>query len=264
MAAVDNVQIHLNPSTDATKISTAMLQKKFSKNPRMLRLLERWDADSDGTIDQDELIEAMSHQFDTEKEVTNLKRLIGLIIVAVVITIVVLFGTALVAAEVAKDSRPNDMGVLLTSDGVVVETAAAVQSFSLMDNLDFNHQQLSTLLRVDFHEADGVQSGMVVSAYRRTATALSLFDAAGNVLVIQRTGVTYNDQSLATKDGHGRLLAEGDVGFTACSVKFTCISSLSVAECAAAKAKWADDIRLEHERAKGIAGSGYDHDHDHY
>jgi Ca2+-binding EF-hand superfamily protein len=204
---------NLDEASDIIRIhGTAKHQNKAELNYKhlpkdMVKVLTQWDADNTGSISITNLILAGEAQKRMHDENRMVKKFLVLTLVVVCILLGGIFGLAVTAAEMAKDSKPDDTGVEQMDDGTPVATGGIMTSYKLEEFASFDAATLSTIDEVSFFH-QGIWQRYKIASMQKTATGVSLEVGTGKWLKIgvDKT-VTLDGKPVNLKEG--RRLLEG-------------------------------------------------------
>ena len=113
-------------------------------------VLSGWDADHSGSVGISELIMAAEAQKKMKDENRLVKRLLVGAVVVIIILLGATFGLSITAAELAKDSKPDESGIQKMGDGKPVAMGAAKESYKLQDFASLSSAKLKMIKDVSF------------------------------------------------------------------------------------------------------------------
>jgi len=116
------------------------------------------------------------------------------------------FGLSITAAELAKDSKPDDSGIQKMSDGKPIAMGAAKESFKLQDFASLSSSKLKMITDVTFvHKGEWHQ--YAINSIRKTGKAVKLGVGSGQWLEIRQDKTIYLDGVKVDPSEGRRLLA---------------------------------------------------------
>ncbi|CEL94594.1 unnamed protein product [Vitrella brassicaformis CCMP3155] len=125
---------------------------------RIVRLLRSWDTDGDGIFSVDEVAEAARMVLRQKKKGRGLQKAVCTAAILYAVTIPILFGVTLGAMEMAKDFRPDDNSILLSTRGDrnVIRTKRKIY---VQSPFEMASKSLADLERVDSIYIDDLLAG---------------------------------------------------------------------------------------------------------
>jgi hypothetical protein len=97
------------------------------------KVLAPWDADKSGSVGVSELVMAAEAQKKMSEENRLVKKLLAGAVIAILILLAGTFALSLTAAEMAKETKAEPDGVIVTGSGKVAAMGTAVQRLQLVD-----------------------------------------------------------------------------------------------------------------------------------
>jgi hypothetical protein len=97
------------------------------------KVLAPWDADKSGSVGVSELVMAAEAQKKMSEENRLVKKLLAGAVIAILILMAGTFALSLTAAEMAKETKAEPDGVIVTGSGKVAAMGTAVQRLQLVD-----------------------------------------------------------------------------------------------------------------------------------
>lgn len=202
---------NLDEAADVIRISaTAKANNTAELNYKHMpaavsRVLEQWDADKSGTVGISELIMAAEAQKKMKDENRLIKKLLMGAVVVIIILLAATFGLSITAAELAKDSVPDETGVQKMKDGTPVAMGAAKTSYALQDFASLTAKQLMNIDEVAFTHK-GEWHRLKVTSMKKGGAAVSLGLGNGQWLIIKQDKTVTLDGAIVDLQEGRRLM----------------------------------------------------------
>jgi len=147
--------------------------------------LKSMDTDGDGTISLKELVSVCSGKIQDKAHIKNLKRLVGLVILASLVFCGVMVGLMIVANEASKDSKPESGGALKTIDGKDVTTAISTTEINLEDLPQVPQEVLRKTTTLNIETDTGLQFYQVSGWTWVSTKEMTFYTTRGDVIHIK-------------------------------------------------------------------------------
>eukprot|EP00931_Biecheleriopsis_adriatica_P009151 TRINITY_DN110247_c0_g1_i1.p1 TRINITY_DN110247_c0_g1~~TRINITY_DN110247_c0_g1_i1.p1 ORF type:complete len:337 (-),score=66.81 TRINITY_DN110247_c0_g1_i1:244-1155(-) len=130
---------NFDEAADILRISKAAKQSNsaelnYKHLPKaVVDVLSQWDADKSGSVGVAELVKAGEAQKKIEQENRLVKKLLAVAGAIIVVLLVATFCLSFAAVELAKDSRPDEVGIQMLPNGSPVANAQAREVKKVLD-----------------------------------------------------------------------------------------------------------------------------------
>jgi hypothetical protein len=125
----------------------------------MRDLLGIIDADGDGYLTSEEVLQTMKTLKAEQNKVKSLKRVVMGIALAFIVVVCTMIGTSVIGAELAKDQHPTAEGIMRTNSGRTVQTEVPVSYVTLADLPSRSPSFLNNLKTITY-----IRNGVLVSS----------------------------------------------------------------------------------------------------
>jgi len=167
------------------------------------------DADGSGTLDMEEIAEAISSLSRKQKENHNLKKTIGGFVALIIFLVAAVFGASITAARLSQDiyvSHDNGFAYIKGTDHNVMKTSEAftVEEIDSNSLIGMDNEFLDDIEEISLKDGD---VKFVVKGYAR--------DFRNNevVLLVEGGTLTYGDSGIVGMTGTAKDLVGTTIGF---------------------------------------------------
>jgi hypothetical protein len=153
------------------------------------KVLEGWDADKSGSVGVSELVMAAEAQKKMSEENRLVKRLLVGAFILISILMASIFALSLTAAEMAKETKANPDGVIVTDSGKVAAMGSAVDRITLLDFPSLGIEKLKQMRDFGYVHNDTYHFRMLSAFAWRSETEMELTATNGEVLSIDSSSL---------------------------------------------------------------------------
>ena len=153
------------------------------------KVLAGWDADKSGSVGVSELVMAAEAQKKMSEENRLVKRLLVGAFILISILMASIFALSLTAAEMAKETKANPDGVIVTDSGKVAAMGSAVDRITLLDFPSLGIEKLKQMRDFGYVHNDTYHFRMLSAFAWRSETEMELTATNGEVLSIDSSSL---------------------------------------------------------------------------
>ena len=131
--------------------------------------LKKMDKDGDGFVTLKELVSIGTTQIAEDNKKVLLKRLILVATVFMILACGAMLGVGVLAAEAAKDSKPDAAGELWTVDGKLLQMGVTARTYNASELVDMSMQALRKAREMLAVQADNTRNFYRVTGFDKMA-----------------------------------------------------------------------------------------------